>query len=119
MSKNILYLKKSSMLADLPGQPQGGWVISGQSQIRTPAGTPAGATTDARGVVEEGDDTLIGLGNGKQAPPGCLGPRGAHPLLRAVKSGCPVDWSFGRAWGWSSLLLPDLRVDLGRLRWPV
>ncbi|CAM4733928.1 unnamed protein product [Leuciscus chuanchicus] len=70
------------------------------------------------GVVEEGD-TLIGLGNGKQAPPGCLGPRGAHPLLRAVKSGCPVDWSFGRAWGWSSLLLPDLRVDLGRLRWPV
>ncbi|XDV44783.1 hypothetical protein PO909_013023 [Leuciscus waleckii] len=51
------------MLADLPGQPQGGWVISGQSQIRTPAGAPAGATTDAWGVVEEGDDTLIGLGN--------------------------------------------------------
>ena len=77
------------MLTDLPGQPQGGWVISGQSQICTPAGAPAKATTvqntDARGVVEEGDDTLIGQGNGKQAPQGCLGPRGAHPLIRAVR----------------------------------
>jgi hypothetical protein len=62
--------------------------------------------------------------DGQQAPPGCLGPGGVHPLLRAVAArGRLVDRNFGRAWGrplpgretaLGSLLLPALRVDSRR-----